>query len=107
MGNKGKSPFLDGLIAEMLVLMKLDGSAPPIVSAGLVNESGAVPLDQYRSCLRRFFQRSQIQQLVQEGRRRVWPSLNSEPFQIGPPQEFINRWSHLGINFRLAHMPST
>lgn len=60
----------------------------------------------YGFALRRSFVRCEIQEIVTEGRRRVWPQLNREPVKIGPPQEFTSRWSGLGVDFRLAHLSS-
>jgi hypothetical protein len=60
----------------------------------------------YGSALRQSFGRCEIQEIVAEGRRRVWRQLNREPVKIGSPQEFTSRWSNLGVDFRLARFSS-
>jgi hypothetical protein len=69
-------------------------------------EMGSLLKSDYGAALRRSFDRSEIQKIVEEARRRVWRQLNREPVKIGPAQEFISRWSRLGVDFRLARMSS-
>jgi hypothetical protein len=97
---------LEGLISEVIASISkaMRGRSGTFETA--IEEIRSLLKGQYGPALRRSFDRCEIQEIVAEARRRVWPLLNSEPVKIGPPQAFTSRWSNLGVDFRLARMSS-
>jgi hypothetical protein len=106
MDGKARVSVLEGLIADILASTHMVGHEQSLMFTGAVEEIRSLSKHDYRSSLRRFFDRCEIQEIVAEARRWVWPHLNRKSFTIGPPREFITRWSRLGVDFRLAHISS-
>ena len=90
MGVKARVSVLEGLIADILASTHMVGHEQSLMFTGAVEEIRALSKHDYRSSLRRFFDRCEIQEIVAEARRWVWPHLNRESFRIGPPREFSN-----------------
>lgn len=104
-GNK-RVPILEGLIGDVLVSTGHAARGRSAAFESAVEEIRSLSERDYRAALRESFSRCEVQEIVAEGRRRVWPELNREPVRIGRPQEFISRWSSLGVDFRLARISS-
>jgi hypothetical protein len=60
----------------------------------------------YGGPLRQCLGRDQLNELVAEARKSVWPHLNREPLRLASPKEFAKSWSSLGIDIRPAKMTS-
>jgi hypothetical protein len=60
----------------------------------------------YAGPLRRALSRSQLDELVRDARKNVWPNLNRRPLRLGSTKEFTERFSGLGVEVRPARMPS-
>jgi hypothetical protein len=66
---------------------------------GIDHESNfkrTVNLD-YASSLRRYLSRDQLEELVRDARKIVWPQLNQKPLRLGSVREFSKTFSNLGI----------
>ena len=60
--------------------------------------------EDYVRALRRHFSRAEILEFIAEGRKRVWPGLNRDPFRLVTADQFVKQWSPLGVDFRLAKL---
>jgi hypothetical protein len=72
-------------------------------SRNLTREIKSLAQGDYGSPLRKSLGRREVQQIVAEARRMVWPHLNREPLRLVTPREFTRLWSSLGVDFRLAN----
>jgi hypothetical protein len=106
MGVKARVSVLEGLIVDILASTAPVGHEQSLIFTDAVEEIRFLSRHDYGSSLKMFFNRCEIQGIIAEGRRWVWPHLNRRSFRLGPPQEFITRWSHLDVDFRLAHISS-
>ena len=61
----------------------------------------------YAGPLRKCLDREQLDALVKDARKTVWPHLNREPLRLGSTREFSERFSGLGVEVRPAKMPSS
>lgn len=73
-----------------------------ITSRNLTREIKSLASRDYGSSLRKTLGRREVQQIVAEARKMVWPHLNREPLRLVTPREFTRLWSSLGVDFRLA-----
>lgn len=105
--SKQQVSLFDGLLADMLAMSERPPRRRPSNAARALDEIEALARHDYRSTLRRHFDRCEVQGIVADGRRRVWPNLNRTAVKLGPPSEFIRRWSGQGVMFRLANLSST
>lgn len=106
MATTKRLSVLEGLRSEIIASI---GKTGPHESADFPvpnEEIQSLLQDDYGRTLRQSFGRCEIHGIIAEARRRVWPQLNREPVKIGSAQEFTSRWSHLGVDFRLARMSS-
>jgi hypothetical protein len=60
----------------------------------------------YHGPLRKRLARVQLDELIRDARKTVWPNLNREPLRLGSTKEFTQRFSRLGIEIRPAKMSS-
>lgn len=60
----------------------------------------------YRKALRRCLSQAQVQQIVGIAKTRVWPHLNQQPVRLVSLDEFVQRWSSFGVDFKFARLPS-
>jgi len=106
MGVKPRLSALEGLIVDILASTGPVEREQSLIFTGAVEEIRFLSRHDYGSSLKMLFGHCEIQGIIAEGRRWVWPHLNRRSFRIGPPREFITRWSRLGVDFRLAHISS-
>ena len=99
--------LLEGLIAD--ILSSSSEAAHPQSAAGeaAVKEIKSLVQRDYARPLARCFSRCEVREIISEGRHQVWPDLNRKAVSIGPPREFIRRWSGLGVDFRLTNLSSS
>lgn len=60
----------------------------------------------YVKPLRKALGRAELDELVKDARKTVWPNLNRESLRLGSTQEFSERFSVLGVEVRPAQMSS-
>jgi hypothetical protein len=53
----------------------------------------------YGFALRRCLSRNEVLNIVYEGTKRVWPGLNRDAVRLVSTDEFVRRWSGLGVDF--------
>jgi hypothetical protein len=80
-------------------------SSTPKLSAAELEIRGIVSRD-YRQALRRCLSQAQVHQIVSIAKTRVWPHLNREPVRLVSLDEFVRRWSTLGVDFKFASLSS-
>ncbi len=61
----------------------------------------------YAGPLRRCFDRVQLDAVIRDARRYVWPTLNRQPLRLGSTQEFSEHFSSIGVEIRPARMSSS
>jgi len=58
----------------------------------------------YGLALRSSLSRAEVREIVSVGKRKAWPRLNEEAVRLGSMDEFAERASALGVDFRIAKM---
>lgn len=58
----------------------------------------------YGLALRSSLSRAEVREIVSVGKRKAWPRLNEEAVRLGSMNEFAERASVLGVDFRIAQM---
>ena len=106
MSSNKTASSLEGLLGAILA-----SPAPPAgVRALGIEDSGlevhSLSMREYGPSAREIFGRSELEELISEARRQVWPYLNQQPLRLGSPREFRQAWSPLGIDFRMAKLRS-
>jgi hypothetical protein len=56
----------------------------------------------YGNALRQCLARSEVQEIIREGKRTVWPNLNHRPHEVFPPEEFARKWSKFGVEIQFS-----
>ena len=105
-GCKKKVSSLEGLLGAILA-----SAAPPAgVQAFGIRDGGlevhSLSMREYGPSVRGIFGRGELEGLISEARRQVWPHLNQQPLRLASPREFQEAWSPLGIEFRMAKLRS-
>jgi hypothetical protein len=105
MGVKKRVPRILGLTSDIV------GSTETAPSVG-VDAHTATPREiarlwavDYGPALRACLSRAEVREIVGEGRRKAWPHLNQESVRLGSLEQFAQRASELGADFRIASMP--
>src|SRR6516225_2993714 len=104
--NKKRVSSLEGLLGAILA-----SPAPPAgVRALGIGDSGLevhlLSMREYGPSVREIFARGELEELIAEARRQVWPHLNQQALRLASPREFQEAWSPLGIEFRMAKLRS-
>jgi hypothetical protein len=103
-----KRPIFDALLSEIITAAKASPGSGADRSLGkerpqdTATEISALSKIDYGKALRRCLSRAEVQELVELGRKRVWPLLNRQPLELLTPSEFARRWAGLGVDFRTA-----
>jgi len=71
----------------------------------LKGEAGDLADRNYGTALRQCLSRWEVREIADEGRKRVWPSLNRRPVKLVTLDEFVQRWSGFGVDFKFASLP--
>ncbi|MBF6567796.1 MAG: hypothetical protein IVW54_02845 [Candidatus Binataceae bacterium] len=95
-----KHPKFEQLIAEIL-------TEPKSASAVIDREQARAEIKSlarldYGGALRKSLSRAEVEEIVRIARKKVWPQLNRDPVELIAPREFMQRWSGLGVDFRMA-----
>lgn len=72
--------------------------------AELKREIAGIIRKDYGQALHQCLSRSEVREIADEGKTRVWPSLNREPVTLVSPNEFVRRWSAFGVDFKFASL---
>jgi hypothetical protein len=102
--SNGRVSAFDGLLADIFKMSERRARPQSATAARGIKEIEALARSDYRRSLRKHFDRCEVQGIIAEARRRVWPDLNRASVKIGPPAEFMRRWSDQGVEFRLANL---
>jgi hypothetical protein len=73
--------------------------------AELKREVAGIVRRDYGQALRQCLSRWEVREIADEGKNRVWPSLNREPVTLVSPNEFVRQWSAFGVDFKFASLP--
>jgi hypothetical protein len=100
--TKRRISILEGLATE---IANVGGTASrrSAASRNLTREIKSLARLDYGLPLRRSLGRREVQSIVAEARKMVWPNLNRDPVRLVTPREFTRLWSSLGVDFRLAN----
>jgi hypothetical protein len=90
------------LLDEVLAAAKAAPATGAISPEETAAEIRALSGLDYAQALRRCLSRQEVGEVVGIARRKVWPQLNRRPVELISPQEFAQRWSGLGVDFRTA-----
>jgi hypothetical protein len=90
-------------LATEIVTVSGSSSRRSAASRNLTREIKSLARLDYGVPLRRSLARREVQSIVAEARKMVWPNLNREPVRLVTPHEFTRLWSSLGVDFRLAN----
>jgi hypothetical protein len=101
-----REPALVGLVREFSAGGRLRRSRSGETSglAPIKSEIESIANEDYREALRRSLSRWEVREIVDEGKIRVWPDLNQEPVTLVSLDEFVRRWSALGVDFKFASL---
>jgi len=83
------------------------GEAGPVrrsASHNFQEQTRSLTQADYGRRLRLQLTRREVNEVVKEATKEVWPNLNRVPFRLGSPTEFARQWSNLGIKVRLANL---
>jgi len=104
--SKKRVSSLEGLLGTIVASV----TPPTGVRALGMGDSGvevhSLSMREYGPSVREIFRRGELEELIAEARRQVWPHLNQQPLRLGSPREFQEAWSPLGIEFRMAKLRS-
>jgi hypothetical protein len=95
---------LEGLVREFSAAGK-PGRGRKLPSLTTIrSEIESIANQNYSEALRRCLSRWEVREIVDEGKIRVWPDLNHEPVTLVSLEEFVRRWSALGVDFKFASL---
>lgn len=97
-----KRPIFDALLSEIVGAGKPSAAPAGERPQDTAAEIRALSRLDYATALRRCLGRSEVKELVELGRKRVWPLLNRQPLELLTPPEFAKRWAGLGVDFKTA-----
>jgi hypothetical protein len=84
-----------------------DSNRRPKAASGvsvLRAELGTIAGRDYAQALRHCLSRWEVREIAHEGKNRVWPSLNRQPVTLVSLEEFVRRWSGVGVDFKFASL---
>jgi hypothetical protein len=100
--RKSSSPF-DGLVAD-IVKTRAASRSSSSACRSVHSEIRFLEQHDYARPLRSSLGRGEVQAIIAEARRSVWPHLNEEPVRLVSPGQFTRFWSGLGVQFRLTKL---
>lgn len=105
-GHKKRVSSLEGLLGAILASTAPPAGVQPLGIGDGGLEVHSLSMREYGPSVRGIFGRGELEELISEARRQVWPHLNQQPLKVGSPREFREAWSPLGIEFRMAKLRS-
>jgi len=105
MTGKKRSARIDGLTAD--IVKSADTASNERIPAVVTTTEEIARLSSldYGRALRACLSRAEVREIVTEGKRKAWPHLNDDAVRLGSMNEFAQRASVLGADFRIAKMP--
>lgn len=100
-GTKNAS-MIEGLMAELLAQAARTKRGPSTFADDAKADVTSLIQSDYGQRLRARLAREEVQEILAEARKKVWPHLNRRAARLVSPREFACHWSSLGIDFRLA-----
>jgi hypothetical protein len=104
-GVKGAGTGLESLVRELSNAGWVARANKVAGSADLRAEVAGIIRKDYGKALRQCLSRWEVREIADEGKTRVWPSLNRDPVTLVSPHEFVRRWSSFGVDFKFASLP--
>jgi hypothetical protein len=104
--TKNDASVIQGLVSEVLSDKVPSRAALSDELRRATDDVQALATVDYSGPLRKCLGRDQLNQLVFEAKKSVWPHLNRESLRLASPKEFAKSWSNLGIDIRPAKMTS-
>jgi hypothetical protein len=104
-GVKGATTGFEGLVRELSNVGRVARANRVAGSAELKAEVAGIIRKDYGKALRQCLSRWEVREIADEGKTRVWPSLNRDPVTLVSPHEFVRRWSSFGVDFKFASLP--
>jgi hypothetical protein len=99
-----RESVLEGLVREFSVSARRSrGRKAPSLTV-IRSEIESIANQNYSEALRRCLSRWEVREIVEEGKIRVWPDLNHQPVTLVSLEEFVRRWSPLGVDFKFASL---
>ena len=98
---------IEALVSEILSNAARKCRKPSKALAAAASDVETLSRLDYRTDLRKTFDRSEICELLAEGKRMAWPRLNEDSIRLVTPEEFKQHWSPLGVDFNLTDMTSS
>jgi hypothetical protein len=96
---------VEGLMTELLASRAKSRGPRQLMKAGQeVKELASLD---YAQPLRKCLSRVELDELIRDARKSVWPNLNRESLRLGSTVEFSKRIAGLGVEVRSAQMSST
>jgi hypothetical protein len=105
MTGKKRIARIDGLTADIAKSAETasNESVPAVVTTP--EDIARLSSLDYGRALRACLSRAEVREIIGEGKRRAWPRLNDDAVRIGSMNDFAQRASVLGADFRIAKMP--
>lgn len=104
MGVKRRVSRIVGLTADLVRSAETSSAECAPVPAAHPDRTARHLSHEYGARLRACLSRAEVKEIIREGRRKAWPHLNEEPVRLGSIEEFAQRASALGAEFRIARM---
>lgn len=105
MGVKKRVPRIAGLTADIVGSTQTASNLNVEAHTATPREIARLWTIDYGPALRSCLSRAEVREIVSEGKRKAWPHLNNEAVRLGSLQQFAQRASELGADFRIASMP--
>jgi hypothetical protein len=98
-------PMIEDIAAELMRLSGpgVESEAPAALAEGKAEIRRLARRD-YGKALRERFSRSEVTEILTEGKQMVWPALNEKAVKLVSPKEFGQHWSALGLKFQFSKL---
>jgi hypothetical protein len=105
MASKRKS-VVEQLMREVSGPARRKARSPAPGAIARASEVRGIASRDYRKALRRCLSQRHVHRILRIAQTRVWPHLNREPVRLVSLDEFVRRWSTIGVDFKFASLPS-
>jgi len=103
-GASGRRTGFEGLGGELSQIVRATRTDETEGLAELRREVTGIIRKDYGQALHKCLSRSEVREIAEEGKTRVWPGLNRAPVTLVSPNEFVRRWSSFGVDFKFASL---
>lgn len=102
MAGHEQQSVVTGFIAEVLELDAKAAPRQPAAPGTVAKEIKSLVQRDYAGPLRKSLSRCEVDEILAEAKRKVWPELNCRPGRLASVDEFAKEWSKLGIEVKAA-----